>query len=1677
MNKKSFKYVFLNYCFILCLVGNAQNILIDPFIEGGFEQQGGLLGNGWSVENSNINAWFSGNVAGANSGNNSVFISNTSGNSFGYDISLYQTSHFYRDVTIPSGHSIINLRFNYKSLGEEFFDRLMVYWAPISVTPSVNIPASSDTLFPGANLLFKANSNISTYQSVNLLLPSTLAGKSFRLIFTWQNDDSGGDSNSSISIDDIYLASSSPVALNGIYTIDNTIPTSLGPPNTGRNFNNFSDAVNYLNFNGVSGPIIFEVMANQIFLEKPQIITTSGSATNTILFQKTGIGLNPKFIGKEGVGSIDACFTLKGADYITFNGIDLDTYNGSVTSNQKMEFGYFITNQNSSNGAHYNVIKNCKISLDRANNCIAVYQDVYASSPSSSSGSNSFNKYDNITIENSFQGIFLKGNSIFKDESCEVSYCKVGGLTLFDIGGGNNSYTCSGISAINQKKLKVNNNEIKNVSTNNTVNGIFLDEISGNSEIFSNKISSIVNNGVLSIAPSTGIRANLSPIGTNVLRIYNNCISDIKSSYTGNITSDRILKGIYVQTSSGGDPSSLIEITHNTVKIDGSQSINCSSTCFETGTESGPLIKVRNNIFCNYTSAQSSIARHYCWVSSSSGVLGPTGSVSDFNDFYIADYTNGAIGSGGASGSDLITISDWKVYLSQDIHSRNVNPVFSSGDSFCPLHPDLNSSAASMSLTPYILTDINGKMRTTPNSDIGACEFTPFLFDIKPTNIIKPTPEKCYNTIETVILEIKNNSGYDLDFFSHPVDISIVVYGTSTQTLSVLLNSNSFNNNSPLQAFKTMSVTVGKLDMSAHGSYSFVCSTFFNQDQNTANDTLYDLIRINESPASLPQQINFNDFSGINLHVLFSGWSEMQGINSVPYNNESTWTSGNLFGQDAKVTMNSNIKNEWIVSPKIKVNSKTMLSYKAAITKVGNNSPTSMGVDDQLNLLISSDCGKSFQILNTLNYSSGLSNVWKQFFYSLNNYAGQEIIIAFQAKEGLIINNYDLHLDDIILTNNPVYDLSVNNLFDLSTKACYNNQEHFIVTLKNQGPTDIDFSTENVTLFGSIKGTSTYTYSLIINSGILLKETSQNYTISSSIDLEKKGRYDIVSFASIPSQDINPTNDTLKQTIYSQNPQVFFANPTYTLCFQDSIQMIPTVQINGVSDENKTSIKNTEGPLQIPDNSLMGLKSVINIDNVEGYASQLVAVIIDSLIHTYDGDLMISLIAPDESSIKLSSNNGAMGNNYINTVFVNNTGSSISNGVAPFSGVYNPEQSFNLLSGLANGLWKLSIKDVSEQEVGTLYKWSLVFKRANSLSSFTWTPNTHLSSLTNLYPKVSPIVTSNYTISISDSKGCFASSDQMVNVIPLPTISLGNDTSICIGNMLILNAGSGFNSYVWNNGSSTEQYTVNAQGKYYIEVTNSNGCSGSDTIQVEISQKPNLTISAPSYSLCNNVQPFTFTTTPIGGIFKGNGVNSFGIFNPKLVSTGKNTIYYSFQDKGQCFSKDSISLDLDILATPSVSLDLVTDFICVNSGTLTLMGGWPDGGYYLGNGVISGNLYDSSLPSSGTHTLSYCYTNQNGCSNTAQDTLLLDVCSFIYSNQQTQITIYPNPTSDNVYLKNLPCNVAVSLYDVSGKLLVSDQNKLSTFMEIDLSNFSSGFYYIQIQNSEKQITTFKIIKK
>ncbi|MBT3207310.1 MAG: choice-of-anchor D domain-containing protein [Bacteroidetes bacterium] len=91
----------------------------------------------------------------------------------------------------------------------------------------------------------------------------------------------------------------------------------------------------------------------------------------------------------------------------------------------------------------------------------------------------------------------------------------------------------------------------------------------------------------------------------------------------------------------------------------------------------------------------------------------------------------------------------------------------------------------------------------------------------------------------------------------------------------------------------------------------------------------------------------------------------------------------------------------------------------------------------------------------------------------------------------------------------------------------------------------------------------------------------------------------------------------------------------------------------------------------------------------------------------------------------------------------------------------------------------------------------------------------------------------NYSVTVTDGFGCTDSDGINIYVYPNPEIDLGADTTICEGSVLTLNPGN-FTSYLWTTQETTQTIDIADAGIFSVFVTDINGCTASDIIELSV---------------------------------------------------------------------------------------------------------------------------------------------------------------------------------------------------------------------------------------------------
>ncbi len=195
--------------------------------------------------------------------------------------------------------------------------------------------------------------------------------------------------------------------------------------------------------------------------------------------------------------------------------------------------------------------------------------------------------------------------------------------------------------------------------------------------------------------------------------------------------------------------------------------------------------------------------------------------------------------------------------------------------------------------------------------------------------------------------------------------------------------------------------TMATADLSAAGPHTVVGIATTIADASNQNDSAS--INVNIDPVlSVPlAQETLDGYTGADLQTTTTnGWFEASGQNfPLAPDPGADWGDSDFGNDDTHPNGNSisvNLWNAgtevWIVSPKFVPDANTGLRFDLALTLFNDTLGSTLGVDDSLNILVSSDCGFSWQLVSSYNASSTLSPTGRTETVFLGGLAGQEIM-------------------------------------------------------------------------------------------------------------------------------------------------------------------------------------------------------------------------------------------------------------------------------------------------------------------------------------------------------------------------------------------------------------------------------------------------------------------------------------------------------------------------------------------------------------------------------------------------------------------------------------------------------------------------------------------------------------
>ena len=220
----------------------------------------------------------------------------------------------------------------------------------------------------------------------------------------------------------------------------------------------------------------------------------------------------------------------------------------------------------------------------------------------------------------------------------------------------------------------------------------------------------------------------------------------------------------------------------------------------------------------------------------------------------------------------------------------------------------------------------------------------------------------------------------------------------------------------------------------------------------------------------------------------------------------------------------------------------------------------------------------------------------------------------------------------------------------------------------------------------------------------------------------------------------------------------------------------------------------------------------------------------------------------------------------------------------------------------------------------------------------------------------------------------FASDTIRVTVNPVPKVKLGNDTTICRGSSIVIDAGTGYKKYQWDDGDLSQSRKAVAPGFYRVQVTTFKNCIGGATITLWAKDPPSIELGKDSL-VCDS---YYALKAPSGFVNQW----SDGSTGPELIPDR--------QGKYWCVSSNECGNASDTVYLSSVRETFVPNVVTVNGDGLnetfriekgekfsililnrwgeelyrsdSYQGNWPGGSYAVAPGTYFYHLKYSGCP-------------------------------------------------------------------------------------------------------------------
>jgi hypothetical protein len=291
-------------------------------------------------------------------------------------------------------------------------------------------------------------------------------------------------------------------------------------------------------------------------------------------------------------------------------------------------------------------------------------------------------------------------------------------------------------------------------------------------------------------------------------------------------------------------------------------------------------------------------------------------------------------------------------------------------------------------------------------------------------------------------------------------------------------------------------------------------------------------------------------------------------------------------------------------------------------------------------------------------------------------------------------------------------------------------------------------------------------------------------------------------------------------------------------------------------------------------------------------------------------------------------------------------------------------------------------------------------------------------------------------------------------------------------------------SYTWsvpagttiNSGQGSTAINITPGGNSgIISVTASSSCgtSSASTYSMTLAGLPTVTATSTSSAVCTGSN-VTLTGNGAVSYVWDNSVTDGISFAPAATAT----YIVTGTDANGCTNTATTTVVVN--PNPTVTGSAANNVVCLDDIADVLTGN-PPSGIWTGPG-ITGSSFDPMTAGSGLQTVTYTYTDSNGCSDTSDVNIQVNLCTAVVENNSGDgIQVFPNPNNGSFTLsvkKDLGA-VQIEILDLQGRVVFSEEKNVnSDFAEtISMDTVADGIYLLQLTSDGLQQTEKISIQK